>query len=218
MAEGKLIRFNKMQIFLHWTHVAAFLALVITGLILYLPPLSFLASGSGSRLIHRIAAVGYMLLPISYLIFAREGMFASAKDIFFRWDRQDFGWFKGAPAFYFFGDNNSMTPQRKFNTGQRLNYIFIILGSGLIVVTGLVMWFGKGILPREVFQASVILHDLSTIPAVAMTFVHAYLSAIHPVMRASFSSIIDGKMDAEFAKEHHTRWYEEMMAAEKAKA
>lgn len=216
--EHKLVRFKKTQIALHWTHVAAFLALVVTGLILYLPPLSSFAWGGNTRIVHRIAAVGYMLLPIFYLVLAREGLLASARDIFFRWDRQDFGWFRGAAAFYFLGDTTAMTPQRKFNTGQRLNYIFIILGSGLIVATGLVMWVGKGIVPREVFQASVILHDLATIPALIMTFVHAYLSAIHPMMRESFSSMIDGKMDAEFAREHHSRWYEEVMSASRQKA
>lgn len=208
--ELSVTRFKMSQVVLHWAHVAAFLTLVVTGAILFFPQLSFLAAGSTSRIIHRAAAALYLLLPIIYLVVESKGLMNSAKAIFLDWDMDDLRWFKAAPSYYFFGAEEGMPPQRKFNTGQRINYVGIILGSGVISVTGLVLWFGKGVVSPELLQLSLALHDLAAIPAIAMFCLHVYLGAIHPLMRDSFGSIISGKMPVRFAREHHGKWLQEV--------
>ena len=46
-----------------------------------------------------------------------------------------------------------------------------------------------------------------------MLFVHVYLAAFHPVMgprkSGAWSSMLRGKVSAEYAKSHHGKWYDE---------
>lgn len=60
-------RYRKPTRVLHWIHASSFIILFLTGLILFLPPLAFLAEDSWTRLIHRIAAVVFVIIPLWYL-------------------------------------------------------------------------------------------------------------------------------------------------------
>ena len=53
----------------HWIIAAAFIALFATGLIIYTPQFSTLASGGATRIIHKIAAVTLIGGPIVYALF-----------------------------------------------------------------------------------------------------------------------------------------------------
>ena len=59
------------------------------------------------------------------------------------------------------GRHVDMPPQPRFNTGERINAVAIIIGTVLFGLTGFVMWFGRGVVPPIWFQLAVIVHDLS---------------------------------------------------------
>ncbi len=99
-----------------------------------------------------------------------------------------------------------MPAQGKYNAGQKFNALTQIVSFLLFVVTGLIMWFGKGAVPRDAFLVSVMLHDLSVIATVLLFMLHLYLVAIHPIMRESITAMFDGMVTEEFAKEHHGKW------------
>jgi formate dehydrogenase subunit gamma len=117
-----------------------------------------------------------------------------------------------------------MAPQDRFNTGEKLNAVVIILGSVVFAITGLLMWFGKGFLPTGLFQAMVISHDVAMIVTVCMFIVHFYLAVIHPLMWAGLVSMRFGVTSASYAQEHHALWYygperaKEIYEAQKAEA
>jgi formate dehydrogenase subunit gamma len=69
------------------------------------------------------------------------------------------------------------------------------------------MWFGKGIIPAQLYLALLIIHDLAFIITFAMFIVHFYLAVIHPMMWQSLVSMRFGYVSESYAREHHARWY-----------
>ena len=201
-------KYTLMERTVHWVHTATFIPLVLTGLVLFSPLLTPLAQGESGlfiRLIHRIAAIGFIAVPVLYLIIEPRRVLLTLREFMF--DREDFGWVKGAIGYYLFGRHSAMPPQGRFNTGEKLNGVVVVLSWGVFVATGLVMWFGKGYVPYSVLQWVVIVHDLAMIAVVCMFLVHLYLVFAHPLMWAALVSMRFGVTSADYAAEHHAKWY-----------
>ena len=204
--------FSTTQRFVHWLIVVAFSLLVLTGMVLYLPWLMPLAQGEAGllfRLWHRRGFIVAAVAVLTYIVFDFRGLAASMKRIF-TWGKDDLGWLKAAPAYYFTGEEEAMPPQDKFNTGQKLWYLTVVIGGFVLVVTGLLMWFGKGSIPTWLFRWSVFLHGLGAIAMVAFFLVHFYLATMHPLMRAGLDAIRFGFFPEEYVKHHHAKYYEEV--------
>ena len=213
--QKEILMFSTGQRFVHWLHTAAFILLMTTGTILYIPWFSeTVATGAGGnmvRLVHRIGAIAFILVPILYLVFDPKGAFSDLKRIF-TWSSEDMGWLKAAPRYYFLGDEEAMPPQDKFNTGQKLFYLVVVICMAGFIVTGLIMWLGKGVVSVELFQWSVLLHDLCTIAYGAFFLVHFMLSVMHPLMKGAINGMLFGWMPADYVKHHHARYYEELQS------
>ena len=89
-------RYRKPTRILHWVHLSAFVALFITGLILFIPQLGILAQDSWTRLIHRIAAVVFIVAPLIYIPMNWKTTLRGIKDAF-TWGTEDINWLKAAP-------------------------------------------------------------------------------------------------------------------------
>lgn len=100
-----------------------------------------------------------------------------------------------------------MPPQPRFNSGERLNAVIMVLGTLLFGVTGLSMWFLKGIMPGGLFGIMVFVHDPTFLVTFVMFIIHFYLAVVHPLMWQSLVSIRSGYVSASFAREHHAKWY-----------
>ena len=197
---------------LHWVHAGAFSVLFLTGLILYLSPLAFLAQDGWTRIIHRVAAVLFIVAPLIYIPLNWKATIKGIADAF-KWGSEDIGWAAAAPRYYFLSDEKSMPPQKHMNTGQKLWWLMVITFSAIFLVTGMMMWFAKSALPGSVLQWTVFAHDIAFIVTTPMFFVHIYLSVAHPLMRplntGAWSSMAKGKISREYAISHHAKWYEE---------
>ncbi len=202
----------------HWLHAAVFFALLLTGLVLYVPTLSMTVGVGGPgqmvRYLHRVFAILFMAVPVIFLIVdaVESGLkeFAITMKKIFTWGPDDAKWLGAAFAYYFNGDESKMPPQDKFNTGQKLFYVLNVFGYIIWVVTGLIMWFGKGSVSVGLFQWSVFLHDLAVIVVGGFFLIHFYLSTFHPLMKDSLDSMRFGTLPEEYVKEHHAKWYEEV--------
>ena len=202
-------KYTAMERVFHWGHTVTFLGLAMTGMILFFPFLRPLAQGEGGqlvRLVHRATAIAYGALPLIYLILEPRRAWMSLKSVF-KVSRYDIDWVKGMIPYYMFARHEAMAPQDRFNTGEKLNAVVIILGSAVFAVTGLLMWFAKGSLPIGVFQTMVLLHDIAMIVTVCMFIVHFYLAVLHPLMWAGLVSMRFGVTSAAYAQEHHALWY-----------
>ncbi len=202
-------KYTAMERFFHWGHTVTFLFLAMTGMILFFPflrPLALGESGQFLRLIHRSMAIPYGVLPLIYIILEPRRAWLSLKSVF-KMSRYDIEWVKGMVPYYVFARHEAMAPQDRFNTGEKLNAVVIILGSVVFAITGLLMWFGKGLVPTGVFQLTVVMHDIAMVVTVCMFIVHFYLAVVHPLMWAGLVSMRYGVTSATYAQEHHALWY-----------
>lgn len=215
--ENRVERYRKPIRFLHWIHAAAFVFLVITGIFLFIPGLGFLAQDSYSRVVHRVGAALFVVIPGLYLLINFKRSVHGIKEAF-SWGVDDLGWLQAAPKYYFLGDEKAMPPQDHMNTGQKLYWLIVLVFGTVIAISGALMWFFKNMLPSGVFQWSVFAHDVAFIVIVSMFFVHIYLSVIHPLMAGVIRSMIDGTVPEEYAKSHHAKWYERYLKEKSTKA
>ncbi len=213
--QKELLVFSTSQRFVHWLHTAAFALLMITGAILYIPlfgnSLGRDVSGYMVRYIHRVGAIAFILVPILYIALDPKESLADVKRIL-SWGPRDFGWLAGAPRYYFLGDEEAIPPQGKYNTGQKLFYLTVAVCMVGFIVTGLIMWFGKGTVSAGLFQWSVFVHDLCTIAYAAFFLVHFVLATMHPLMKDMLAGILFGWVPEEYVKRHHAKYYEELQA------
>ena len=215
MVEERVIeRFRKRSIWFHWIHTLAFLILVVTGAILFVPGLGGAAAGGLTRLIHRIAVVFFVGAPVIYFIVNPRMSLHFIKETL-TWGTDDIKWLRLAPDYYFGGDESKMIPQGHVNTGQKM-WQFIVLATGvLFVVSGFFMLFLKDVLVPGFFQCFVVVHDIAFILAFLMLLVHIYTGSLHPRMAESLRSMWDGKVSRKYAKSHYGKWYDQIAAGKK---
>jgi len=218
--EQEIVRYRKPTVILHWIHAGAFVTLFLTGLILFVPPLAILAQDGWTRLLHRIAAVIFIVAPLIYIPLNWKSSIRGIKDAF-RWSAEDLGWLQAAPRYYFLCDEEAMPPQGHMNTGQKMWWFMVIVFGLIFAISGLIMWFLKGIVPPGVIQWFIFLHDVAFIATALMFFVHIYMSVVHPLVRplrtGSWASMTRGKVSAEYARTHYGKWYEEVTSSKKRK-
>ncbi len=219
--EQEVERYRKPTRVLHWVHAGAFVMLFLTGLVLFVPPIAILAVGSWTRLIHRIAAVIFIIAPLIYVPFNWKATLRGIGDAF-AWGAEDFGWLMATPRYYFLADEEGMPPQEHMNTGQKLWWLMVIVFGGVFVLSGVIMWAFKTVVPSALVQGMTILHDVAFITTGCMLFLHIYLSVVHPLMRplrtGAWSSMARGKVSVEYAKSHHRKWYERVSKGEEIKS
>jgi len=167
--------------------------------------------------IHRIAAVLFVIAPLIYIPMNWKATKRGIKDAF-SWGAADIGWLQAAPRYYFLGDEQGMPPQGHMNTGQKMWWFIVIVFGVIFVITGAVMWFAKTTAPAAVLQWMVFVHDIAFIVTGAMLLLHIYLGVIHPLMTESWRTMVGGKMSAEYAKKHHAKWYEEVTKGKEVKS
>lgn len=207
---GQLYVFSTAQRVVHWLVVGGFALLAFTGAPIYLDsPLVQGGGGIGLRLWHRIGCAMIAVAVLIYILCDFKGLVKDVTKIF-TWGSDDVGWFKAAPAYYFVGDEGAMPAQDKYNTGQKLWYVTVVIGGLGIGATGLIMWFGRGIVSAGLFRWSVFLHSVLAIALVAFTLVHIYLAVMHPLMKDGLDAIRFGYMGEEYLKHHHAKYYEEL--------
>ena len=203
----EIIKYAGATRVLHWVHMGAFVILFLTGLFLFVPQLGPLAAGGWTRIIHRVASVLFVLIPLIFL-FAKWGASWRGIKMAFSWGSEDAGWLKAAPGYYFLGNERDMPPQDEMNTGQKLWWLIALVSGVIFAVTGLIMWFFKESASPGLLQWMVFLHDIAFIVAIPMLFVHFYLAVVHPLMKGAWGAMATGKVSAEFAKSHHGKWYQ----------
>jgi len=208
--EQQIERYRTPTRVLHWVHTTAFCILFLTGLFLFLPaPVSLLAVGSFTRVIHRVAAAIFIIAPAIYAPLNWKATVRGVKEAF-TWGESDIGWLKAAPRYYFLGDESAMPPQGYVNAGQRVWFLMDILFGGVFVISGILMWAFKTVLPPAAIEWSIFVHDVAFIATGTWLFVHIYLAAFHPLMGESWGSMINGKVSARFARSHYGKWYEQL--------
>jgi formate dehydrogenase subunit gamma len=213
MAGPRVLRFNRTQRALHWSHSITFLILLATGVVLLVRQIGELV---GQHLlilkIHEYTAIFYIFGPLLWVILGdRRSLFRDLKE-FDEWDEDDIEWLKqslrhGPSAI-------DLPPQGRFNAGQKLNGILTLAATLGFVVTGLIMWrppYLVQIAPSWLFSDTlsnnaVFLHQILTYVSIPLVLGHIYLAAVSRATRPSLGALLDGTVPLEYARVHHPKW------------
>jgi formate dehydrogenase subunit gamma len=204
--DHELLRYRRNQRLVHALLAGSFLFLLLTGLVLLWSPLGPFAEGGTSRLIHRVAAVGFMAVPFAYLVTDPAG----AKELLidsFKYDRDDIDWLKHVYR-YTMGHAAEMPPQGRLNAGQKLHHASVVLVSAAIVVTGLAMWFFKSGLGSSGLAWAAIMHDLAMLALTLLLVGHLYFTYVYKAL----SGMTSGYVPELEARIEHAKWVEELEA------
>jgi formate dehydrogenase subunit gamma len=186
--------------------VSSFLLLLLSGLALLFPPLSFLAADGVSRLIHRLAVLPFVLLPVLYAILlprqARELLTES-----FTYTRDDLEWFKHMPA-YVMGRTKGLPPQGRLNAGQKIHHASTFVMFVTVAASGFGLWFGVGRLGPDGHALTAMVHDLSMLGLSVLMIGHVYFTFLYEAL----SGMVTGFVSEQYARMEHLKWFEALSA------
>ncbi|NJD52399.1 MAG: hypothetical protein FIB07_05970 [Candidatus Methanoperedens sp.] len=191
----KILRFDVSSRLLHWSHALVFFWLMITGIILFFTPKSLLGDPF-IKMVHLYASFPFILLP---LIIYFRGSISTRNDIkeLMEWGKDDLQWFIGL-----FKMNKTDIPG-KFNAGQKANFLLVLLLIAGFSLTGFLVWM-KSMFSRSFVELNFIIHDSLAIMSIILLAGHITLALYYS---ESLKSIIYGKVDAAWAKEHYPDWF-----------
>lgn len=203
-------RFRKRAIWTHWLHTASFIVLLTTGFIMFFHLTAF-AGDQTIKVLHRAAAVIFVMIPVLYSIIDPGTTLIFLKEAFL-WGRDDLGWEKTA-ANYYFGGKAHMPPQDRINAGQKIWQLIVVLTGLLFVFSGAILWFFRLKIDVGLYQGVLLVHAITFILVLVWFLWHAYLATLHPRFPESLPSMLNGKVSEPYAAEHYRKWYDRITGA-----
>jgi formate dehydrogenase subunit gamma len=195
----RIVRFDRLERFTHWTMAFLFAILMATGLALYFPAVGNLV---GRR--HLVAQIhlwtGVVLPGVVIAALVSPWGRRLRRDLrrINGWTRDEIRWLltlgrEGGPVI------------DKFNPGQKLNAIFI--GSSIVVMfgTGFILeWFG--FFPLGWRTGATLVHDVFALAIFVVVFGHILFALTH---RDALRSMVRGWVTETWARKKASAWLEE---------
>jgi formate dehydrogenase subunit gamma len=191
-----ITRFTRAERALHWATAVAVLVCAITGLVLYVGPLTALV---GRRTLvkdtHVIAGLAMPVpLVLAYAGRWRAGVRADVRRLG-RWTRADRRWL--------WSRGRDATDQvGKYNAGQKVNAAFVAGMIPIMVVTGSMMrWYE----PFDITYrtGATFVHDWTAIATWAVVTGHILFALAD---RGSLRGMVSGRVSRTWAQDHHPLW------------
>ena len=199
-----IVRFGGLSRFVHWMTATSFLALGLSGLNLVfgksilLPVIganAFSAFTQLGKLVHNYVSFAFALGIIMMFVMWVKDNLPSLRDL--RWIVQGGGMIGlGHP------------PADRFNAGQKLMFWSTVLGGGALSISGYIMMFRPGGIDMAGFQTATIVHGVVGLVLVAIIAAHIYIGSVG--MEGAFAAMGRGRVDLNWAKEHHSIWVEKV--------
>jgi formate dehydrogenase subunit gamma len=202
-------RFNPVERFGHWLSATAFIVLGLTGLNttygrgLLLPVLGhegFTAFAQWAKYLHNYMGVAFVIGLA--MMFVQWVIYNLPMPNDFKWIAQWGG---------IFGKEHP--PAGKFNAGQKLIFWTTILGGFALAATGYALMFPFYQAPGGLAEYSGSMaglqsmsewHGLIAVIMIAVILAHVFIGTIG--MQGAFWSMGTGKVDVNWAKQHHSIW------------
>jgi formate dehydrogenase subunit gamma len=93
-----------------------------------------------------------------------------------------------------------------FNAGEKLLFWFTIWLGVVLSITGLLLLFPYYIQTEAYTQLAIIIHAIAALLLIAIAFAHIWMVV---TIEGTMDAMKDGNVDENWAKSHHSRWYEE---------
>lgn len=223
-------RFNSIERMGHWLLAISFIVLALTGLNLlygreFIIPLlgkeAFAAIAYGGKLTHNYVAFAFMLgLVMILLIWVRNNI-PHPRDII---------WLLKGGGLFTKGVHPSSA---KFNAGQKILFWLVILSGISISMSGVALMFPfetnmfaktftflnnfGAQLPTQLSgieeqQYASLWHSIMALFMIVIIIAHIYIGTVG--MEGAIDAMTTGRVDVNWAREHHDIWAEEAMQAE----
>ncbi len=234
----KILRFKLIERFGHWLMAGSFILLGITGLI------SLFGRFGLIQLIGKEAFAAIAAVSIFVHNWISWGFMAGLVLVFVMWvlenipNRHDLKWLAMGGGFI----GKGHPPSKKFNAGQKIIFWIVVVFGVSISVSGLSLLFpyqmplfastfehlnsfgipqmlGLGELetqlaPHEEMQFAQLWHAIISFAFIAVILAHIYIGSVG--MEGALDAMTSGKVDKNWAKEHHNLWVEDLEQAKKA--
>ena len=201
----KILRFNAIERFAHWTLASTFIILALSGLNLIigktviLPLIGEGAFGTISawgKIAHNFLAWPFMVALVMVLVLWVVHNIPDRVDA--QWLAQGGGILK----------KGVHPPAKKFNAGQKMIFWSVILGGTALSVTGFMLLFPAIAGTPADWQFYQTIHALTAAILSVVVIGHIYIGSIG--MEGAFDAMGSGEVDENWAKEHHSLWVKEV--------
>lgn len=213
MSGRRILRFNGIERFAHWLVAVPFILLALTGLNLVvgryvvLPlvgPDAFGAITQFGKLSHNFLAWPFMLgVVIIFLLWIKDNI-PSKLDV--NWLKQGGGMLR----------KGQHPPARRFNAGQKIIFWAVVIGGGILSLTGFYLMFPGQLDAPSTWQFTQVVHGLAAGIMFAVILGHIYIGTLG--MEGAFDAMGRGDVDANWAREHHSLWADAKLAKEGARS
>ena len=190
----------------HWWITVLFLILAVTGLSLLfgrtvLIPLlgkdAFAAYAGFAKDVHNYLGPFFAVgLVLAILKWRRINLF----------NRADMTWLAQGGGMI----GSAHVPAGQLNAGEKVLFWLVTLLGLAVVVSGLVLNFPNFGQTRDTMQLYHLIHVATAIPLIALIFGHIYMATLGT--EGALEGMIDGRVDARWAQQHHDLWYRELLA------
>ena len=201
-----LIRFSMFERLVHWTTATCFIVLALSGLNItfgkdLLMPLvgeeTFAAWSQWAKYAHDYLSFPFTLGVIAILLMWIAWNIPGKLDV--EWVKQGGG---------LFGSRHP--PARRFNAGQKMIYWIVVIGGTAVAASGYLLMFPFYLTDIAGMQLAQMVHGVVALLFVAAMLAHVYIGTVG--MEGAFEAMWDGKVDVNWAKQHHSAWFEEESA------
>jgi formate dehydrogenase subunit gamma len=219
MSDGDVIaRFSTTERALHWSFGLLYLSLLATGLPLMFPALRGWIRGYapvvGVRL-HLACAALWILVTLVVIALGDRRVLGRTWRELTTFVRDDATWLRAFPRWLVAGSaaRTRIDGQvGRFNGGQKLNALFVVVTSGLLLLTGLALVPINGALLAALVTGPGSVewwrgaHSWLTLLVLLPLAGHVFLALAFPPTRPSLHGMLTGVVDRGWAAHHHPRW------------
>ena len=200
----------------HYILLLSFLPLAATGLLLFFKPLSDSAMGLTYD-IHIVAGVIMALDAVAFTLMSFDRVVLFTNRVF-TFGGNDVGWFKvlgGYPQKFLLGKKVAVPPMRKYNSGQKLFGVCVLLGGTALIITGLALWLVPYAIPRDTAWLLGMIHLGCGLLLTAFLPVHLFLAVYR--FDDFKAMMLHGKVPYHDAAEYTPLWVQEEVVPVAAK-
>lgn len=204
----------------HWMYAVFGIALIFTGLFIFVRPLGDLIGPHGVAMMsvhHRIAAVPFVLVPILSWLIRPSNFTHTMKNLFMKWDDDDKEFMIKFFPYLLNPKKHHMPKQQFVKSGQRFSDIIMYLCIFGISISGIFLWVGAFIAPTPLYAFWRLIHNLCFFGIGAMFPIHVFFGAgiFQPYRRLARVMFGDGYVSESDALYHWGHWAEEELRSGK---
>ncbi len=198
---SRVVRFDRVERWLHWANAALVLTLMATGTLMYVGELGGLI---GRRaLVERIHLYAGLALPVPFAAAMtgrwNRGLRRDARRLG-RFLADDWRWFRKRIR------RSGALRIGKFNAGQKLNAVLVAATLPVLFATGVLLEW-PGILSDPLRTGVTFVHDWGYVALSLLVVGHIFKALADPV---SLQAMRTGTVPRRWARDEYPRWHDEL--------